>query len=181
MTLQVALTPETVPSDGDLGFFVPWPHDYAGKVIAALTGGPYCHVAPWYNGHWVSAEPGGVLNEEYPAQAILHTGAHCATLRPDGVSFLIGTIGHPYGYADVVQAAVDEIWSLTRPTMDFGPFVVQVPEPAFARLIQPHAFDCASLTARFLIAAGYDHMPLSYGSNPDVATPNGLFRLLPHS
>ena len=167
---------------GDLLFYVPDGTSPFDGVIARFTGGPYSHVAVALGDGSVVAALGGprggvVHYAQGRPSLILATGQRCAALGA-GETWLRAEIGHPYSYADVVDAAAALIWDQLQPSVSWGPFSVRVPLPQLSAIVQSGAFDCSSLAARFLIDSGMAGLPAAIRANPDICSPNSLARAI---
>jgi hypothetical protein len=156
---------------GDIVFVRPDPRDWAGAVVARLTGGPYAHVQIRLN-HYevVEALSRGVVRDALAAEpdaadvAAVGGGLESARLA-HALTWLLAQVGAEYSGWDIAADALKAL--LPRTLGARTPF-----------LVAPRTFDCSQLAAEFLMQAGYEWLPDAITLDPARVSPNDLARAL---
>lgn len=145
-----------------LGDVLFWPSDGSpvSRIIALATRGRFVHVS-------VDMDDGtdiGAHSQDGTQRRIIPSGALLVRFRPPagaaierGITFLLGEIGNPYGFCNIVNV---------------GLALLHLPY----RLTRLDAYDCSSLVTRYLTEIGVNLGDL--GEEPDSVSPNDIARAL---
>ena len=156
---------------GDIIFVRPDPGDWAGRLVAHATGGPYCHVRIRLSlGEVVEALARGVCRDALVAEPdpsdVAAVGAGLEQERRNhALGWLLMQVGKEYSVLDLVADGVELL--LPQRLGSRTPF-----------LVAPSHYDCSELATRFLLLAGYEWLPNRLAMDPQRVSPNALARAL---
>ena len=152
---------------GDIQLFRANPASVTSRLIAWRTGGIFSHVeVELGDGTAIGALAHGV--DHHP----INTGRDILTLPLSryadaddierGIAFLLEQVGAPYSLADIW----DDVWKPLKWLRRLG----------LVAAMQPGAFDCSHLVARYVDFTGGLVLPKTEDASPELVSPNDIYR-----